>query len=51
QFKKADKSGAKVAIIICQDDLDKGFAGIKFLQQNEEKQQVAFNELINFLER
>ncbi|ABI83512.1 histidine--tRNA ligase [Francisella tularensis] len=51
QFKKADKSGAKVAIIIGQDELDNGFAGIKFLQQNEEQQQVAFNELINFLER
>ncbi|MDE4980302.1 His/Gly/Thr/Pro-type tRNA ligase C-terminal domain-containing protein, partial [Francisella tularensis subsp. holarctica] len=34
QFKKADKSGAKVAIIIGQEELDNGFAGIKFLQQN-----------------
>lgn len=51
QFKKADKSGAKVAIIIGQDELDNGFAGIKFLQQNGEQQQVAFDELINFLER
>ncbi|APC92345.1 MULTISPECIES: histidine--tRNA ligase [Francisella] len=51
QFKKADKSGAKVAIIIGQDELDKGFAGIKYLQQDKEQQQVAFNDLINFLER
>ncbi|ORM38367.1 histidine--tRNA ligase [Francisella endosymbiont of Ornithodoros moubata] len=51
QFKKADKSGAKIAIIIRQDELDNGFASIKYLQQDREQQRVAFNDLINFLER
>lgn len=51
QFKKADKSGAKIAVIIGDEELDKKSAGIKYLQDDKPQHQVAFEELINFLER
>ena len=50
QFKKADKSGAKLAVIIGQDELDNQMASIKYLQQDKPQQQIAFAELVNFLE-
>lgn len=50
QFKKADKSDAKVAVIIGQDELDNQTAGIKYLQQDKPQQQISFAELVDFLE-
>ncbi|AIT09488.1 histidine--tRNA ligase [Candidatus Francisella endociliophora] len=50
QFKKADKSDAKIAVIIGQDELDNQTAGIKYLQQDKSQEQVSFAELVNFLE-
>lgn len=35
QFKRADASGATVAIVIGQDELDSGRAGVKWLRQQE----------------
>lgn len=51
QFKKADKSQAKVAVIIGHDELEKGFASIKYLQKDHPQEQVLLSELVNFLER
>lgn len=50
QFKKADKSGAKIAVIIGSQELQNKEASIKYLQQDKSQQTVAFDELINFLE-
>ncbi|KEI34935.1 histidyl-tRNA synthetase [Francisella sp. W12-1067] len=51
QFKKADKSGAKIAVIIGSEELEKRQAVIKYLQENKPQHQVGFEELINFLEK
>ncbi|ASG68821.1 histidine--tRNA ligase [Francisella halioticida] len=51
QFKKADKSGAKIAVIIGYDEFQNGVASIKYLQQEHPQKQVLLSELVNFLER
>lgn len=51
QFKKADKSGAKIAVIIGQDELLQQTVGVKYLQQDKQQEQIPLNELINFLEK
>ncbi|WP_150464183.1 histidine--tRNA ligase [Francisella sp. XLW-1] len=51
QFKKADKSGAKIAVIIGQDELLQQAIGVKYLQQDKPQEQIHLNELINFLEK
>lgn len=51
QFKKADKSGAQVAVVIGHDELEKKVAGVKHLQQDKLQQSVSFDELIDFLEK
>jgi histidyl-tRNA synthetase len=50
QFKKADKSGAKIAIVIGKEELLNKVATIKDLKKNEPIQLVAFDDLLNFLE-
>ncbi len=50
QFKKADKSGAKFAIIIGEEELDNQLYSIKALQDRSFGQkQMSFDELITFL--
>jgi histidyl-tRNA synthetase len=39
QFKKADKSGAEFAIILGDDEVDRGEVSIKPLRNNEQEQQ------------
>lgn len=51
QFKKADKSGAKIAVIIGHDELQNGVVSIKYLQQDHPQEQVSLSGLVNFLER
>lgn len=50
QFKKADKSGAKIAIVIGSQELENKEVSIKYLQEDKLQQSVAFDELITFLE-
>jgi histidyl-tRNA synthetase len=50
QFKKADKSGAKIAIVIGKEELLNKVATIMDLKKNEPIQLVAFDDLLNFLE-
>lgn len=50
QFKKADKSGAKLAIIIGDDELDKGIYGVKPLLDNSEQVECNFVQLIEKLQ-
>ena len=45
QFKKADRSGARVALVLGDDELDQGSIGIKPLRDNGEQQRVALNAL------
>jgi histidyl-tRNA synthetase len=45
QFKKADRSGACVALILGDDEMAQGAVGIKFLRENQPQQSVTHAEL------
>ena len=47
QFKKADKSGAQIALILGKDELDKQTVGIKSLRTEAEQQEVSWSELVD----
>lgn len=49
QFKKADRSGAEVALILGEDELQQQKAGIKWLREQREQLSVAHDELAEFL--
>jgi histidyl-tRNA synthetase len=49
QFRKADRSGARVAVIFGDEELAKGEAGIKLLRTSGEQHQVSLGELPNRL--
>ncbi len=49
QFKKADRSEALVAVIIGEDELARGVAGVKYLRQEREQQEIALDALGEFL--
>ncbi|WP_371186689.1 histidine--tRNA ligase [Thalassotalea maritima] len=49
QLKRADKSGAQVAIIIGESELANGEATIKYLRQSKEQQTVPFAEVADVL--
>jgi histidyl-tRNA synthetase len=49
QFKKADKSGARIAIIIGEQELQAKTAAVKFLREDRPQQTVAWNTLTDFL--
>jgi histidyl-tRNA synthetase len=50
QFKKADKSGAKFAIILGDDELNRGEVGIKFLRDEQAQQSLSEQAAIEFLQ-
>jgi len=45
QFKKADRSGARYAVVIAEEELARGEAGVKALRGEGGQEQVALNEL------
>jgi histidyl-tRNA synthetase len=45
QFKRADRSGAKVALVLGDDELARGQAGLKPLRGGGEQEQVPINDL------
>ena len=49
QMKRADKSGARVALIIGESELESGCVTIKDLQGTHQQQTVAMDELIKLL--
>ncbi len=49
QLKKADKSGAKIALIIGEDEVKNNQVTVKWLREHKEQQSVFSNCLINFL--
>lgn len=51
QFKKADRSGARYALILGEDELAKGVVGIKNLREQSEQQEVALDQLAQFFQK
>jgi histidyl-tRNA synthetase len=51
QFKKADKSGARFAIILAEEEFASQTAAIKFLRENVAQQNIAWHEISSFLGR
>ncbi len=49
QFKKADKSGAKLALILGEDELNAGKVGVKFLRETAEQRVLLNTEVLPFL--
>ena len=50
QFKKADRSGARFALVIGEDELQRGVAGVKPLRDASEQQEIALDELGGFFQ-
>jgi histidyl-tRNA synthetase len=48
QFKKADRSGARFALVIGEDELERGVAGVKPMLDNSEQQEIALDDLGSF---
>jgi histidyl-tRNA synthetase len=49
QMKRADKSGARIAILIGDDEVRQDRVGIKFLRENREQLQLSYDEVSGFL--
>lgn len=49
QMKKADKSGARYAVIVGDDELAGGKASVKYLRETGEQVQISFDELASAL--
>ena len=49
QMKKADKSGAKIALILGEDELSNEQLTVKFLREKKDQMSVGFSDLNNFL--
>ncbi|MET0082052.1 MAG: histidine--tRNA ligase [Sedimenticola sp.] len=50
QFKKADRSGARVALVLGEDELNRGVIGIKHLREKAEQQQLLIEQLADFFQ-
>jgi histidyl-tRNA synthetase len=48
QFKKADRSQARYAVVLGDDELARGVAGLKPLRGEGEQQEIALDELANY---
>lgn len=46
QFKKADRSGADIAIVMGDDEVDKQVVGIKFLRERKDQLEIGRDQLI-----
>lgn len=49
QFKRADKSGAKYAIVIGEDEIAQGKMTLKFLREELAQQSFSYEALVNYL--
>lgn len=49
QFKKADKSGAQLALILGDDEATRGEVGVKFLRKTQDQQNLGLDETIEYL--
>ncbi|WP_242604450.1 histidine--tRNA ligase [Legionella gresilensis] len=50
QFKKADKAGADIALILGDDEVKNNLISIKNLRNNDQQVTISQNELINYLQ-
>ncbi len=50
QMKRADKSGAKLAFIIGDDECQQDAVSIKFLREDQAQQKISRSELVNWLQ-
>ena len=51
QMKKADKSKAKLALILGDDELEKDVVTIKFLREKKEQEVIALSEITDYLKK
>jgi len=51
QFKKADKSGAQLALVLGEDELARGVIGIKSLRQKMEQREIPLDQAADYLRR
>jgi len=51
QFKKADRSGARYALILGDDELAKGVVSVKNLREQIEQQEIVLDQLAEFLKK
>lgn len=49
QMKKADKSGADIALILGENEIKAGEVAVKYLREDKEQHSVAFDEVCNVL--
>jgi histidyl-tRNA synthetase len=49
QIKKADKSGATLALVLGEDEVGSGTIGIKYLREKHSQQTIAQGDLCNLL--
>ena len=49
QFKRADRSGARLALVIAEDELRDGTVSVKFLREDRAQQTVAADKLPEWL--
>jgi histidyl-tRNA synthetase len=49
QLKKADNSGAQIALILGEDEIKTGHVTVKFLREDKPQQQVSVTEIVHFL--
>lgn len=49
QMKKADKSGADIALILAEEELNNQQVTVKYLREEKPQASVGFDELINFI--
>ena len=49
QFKKADRSGARYALILGDEELERGTVGVKFLREDSEQREIPAERLADFL--
>jgi len=50
QMKKADKSGATIALILAEDELKNEQLTVKYLREKKQQSTVSFNELTKYIE-
>jgi histidyl-tRNA synthetase len=49
QFKRADKSGATIALILGEDEVIKGQVGVKYLREEKQQETVAVGQITDIL--
>lgn len=49
QIKRADKSGAALAVLLGEDEMARGVASVKYLRESKEQSEVALSDLAGFL--